>query len=48
MGQKIVMTLDSAQETDVPEAEFAIPADYKELNPPAVGKPDNSTEKSQR
>lgn len=48
MGQKIVMTLDSAQEMDLSEAEFAIPADYKELNPPAAGKTDNSTEKSQR
>jgi hypothetical protein len=48
MGQTIVMTLDSAQETDVPQAEFAIPADYKELNPAAGGKPDKSTEKSQR
>jgi hypothetical protein len=48
MGQKIVMTLDSAQEMDVPDADFAIPADYKELNPPAVGKTNNSTEKSQR
>jgi hypothetical protein len=48
MGQKIVMTLDSAQETDVPEAEFSIPADYKELNPADTGKKDPSTEKSQR
>src|ERR1700693_3756298 len=48
MEQKIVVTLDSAQETDVPEADFAIPADYKELNPPAVDKTDHSTEKTQR
>ena len=47
MGQKIVMTLDSAQETDVPDADFAIPADYKELTPPATEKRDPS-EKSQR
>ena len=46
MGQKIVMTIDSAQEMDVPDAEFAIPADYKELNPPGTGKTDNSKEKS--
>ena len=45
MGQKIVMTLDSAQEIDVPDADFAIPADYKELNPPAGEKADHSTEK---
>ena len=48
MGQKIVMTLDSAQEMDLPDADFAIPADYKELNPPVIEKPDHSTEKSQR
>ena len=48
LGQKIVMTLDSAQEIDVPDAEFAIPVDYKELNPPASDKADHSTDKSQR
>jgi len=48
MEQKIVVTLDSAQETDVPEADFAIPADYKELNPPVAKQPDGSTDKSQR
>ena len=47
MGQKIVMTLDSAQETDLPDADFAIPADYKELNPPVTEKRAPS-EKSQR
>jgi Domain of unknown function (DUF4412) len=45
LGQKIVMTLDSAQEIDVPDADFAIPGDYKELNPPAG---DKATDKSQR
>jgi Domain of unknown function (DUF4412) len=48
MGQKIVVTLDSAQEAPVPDGDFAIPADYKELNPPEVEKTDHSTEKSQR
>ena len=48
LGQKIVMTLDSAQEIDIPDTDFAIPADYKELNPPAAEKPDHSTEKSQQ
>jgi Domain of unknown function (DUF4412) len=48
MGQKIVMTLDSVQEIDVPEADFIIPTDYKELSPPPVGKTENTTEKSQR
>jgi hypothetical protein len=48
MGQELIMTLESAQETDVPDADFEIPADYKELNPPAVGGPDNApTEKGQ-
>ena len=37
MGQKIVVLLASAQETDVPDSEFAIPADYKELNPRESG-----------
>ena len=37
MGQKIVVLLDSAQETDVPDSEFVIPADYKELNPRESG-----------
>ncbi len=31
MGQKIVMTIDSAQEMDLPDTDFAIPGDYKEL-----------------
>ncbi len=48
MGQKIVMTLDSVQEIEIPDADFAIPADYKELNPTSVGKKDASGEKSQR
>jgi hypothetical protein len=46
MGQKIVMTIDSAQEMDLPETDFSIPGDYKELSPP--GKADSSKEKSQR
>jgi hypothetical protein len=48
MGQKIVMTLDSAQEMDVPEGDFAIPADYKELNPPKVEKLETTKDKQQR
>ena len=48
MGQKIVMTLDSAQETEVPDADFVIPGDYKELNPPADDKTRHSADKSQR
>ncbi len=38
MGQKIVVTLDSAQETDVPDTDFVVPPDYKELNPRESGK----------
>jgi hypothetical protein len=48
MGQKIVMTLDSVQEMDVPEKDFAIPVDYKELNPSTAGKPETPKEKQQR
>jgi hypothetical protein len=48
MGQKIVMTIDSVQEMDLPDADFAIPGDYKELSPPPTGKTDSSKEKSQR
>jgi hypothetical protein len=48
MGQKIVMTIDSAQEMDLPDTDFAIPGDYKELSPPSTGKADSSKEKSQR
>jgi hypothetical protein len=29
----MVTTLTSAQETPVPDSDFAVPADYKELNP---------------
>jgi hypothetical protein len=38
MGQKIVVILDSALETDVPDTDFIIPSDYKELNPREPGK----------
>ena len=48
MGQKIVITLDSAQEVEVPQTDFNIPADYKELNPPTAEKSNSPTEKSQR
>lgn len=37
MGQKVVVLLDSAQETDVSDSEFVVPADYKELNPRESG-----------
>jgi hypothetical protein len=38
MGQKIVVLLDSAQESEVPDTDFIIPPDYKELNPRETGK----------
>ena len=38
MGQKIVVILDSVQETDVPETDFIVPSDYKELSPRETGK----------
>jgi hypothetical protein len=38
MGQKIVVILDSAQETYVPDTDFVIPSDYNELNPRGPGK----------
>jgi hypothetical protein len=48
MGQKTVMTLVSAQEMDIPDGEFAIPIDYKELNPSTVEKGEATKEKQQR
>jgi hypothetical protein len=48
MGQKIIMNVDSVQETNAPDADFAIPADYKELNPVGTEKGNTSTEKPQR
>jgi Domain of unknown function (DUF4412) len=33
LGQKVVTTLDSMEETTLPDSDFAIPADYKELKP---------------
>jgi Domain of unknown function (DUF4412) len=48
MGQTTVMTVVSAQETDVPDGDFAIPPDYKELNPSTVGKGEATKEKQQR
>jgi hypothetical protein len=48
IGQKIVMTLLSAQEMDLPDVDFAIPADYKELNPSAAEKSEVTKEKQQR
>ena len=38
MGQKIVVILDSVQETEVPDTDFIVPSDYKELSPRETGK----------
>jgi Domain of unknown function (DUF4412) len=33
LGQSVVVTLESVQQTDLTEADFSLPADYNELNP---------------
>jgi hypothetical protein len=33
LGQKVVITLESVQQTDLRDADFLVPPDYKELNP---------------
>jgi Domain of unknown function (DUF4412) len=33
LGQRVVVTLESVQQTDLTDADFSLPADYKELNP---------------
>jgi hypothetical protein len=48
IGQKIVMTLLSAQEMDLPDGDFAIPVDYKELNPATAEKSEATKEKQRR
>jgi Domain of unknown function (DUF4412) len=35
-GQKLTTTLDSAEETSLPDDEFAVPADYKEMSSPQL------------
>jgi hypothetical protein len=35
-GQKLTTTLDSAEETSLPDEDFTIPADYKEMSSPQV------------
>jgi hypothetical protein len=42
LGQKVVITLESVQQADLTDTDFAIPADYKELNPKQPEKPDHS------
>lgn len=33
-GQKFMTTLDSAEEANLPDDEFAVPADYKQITSP--------------
>ena len=42
LGQRVVMTLESVQQTDLTDADFSVPADYKELNPRQHEKTDHS------
>jgi Domain of unknown function (DUF4412) len=35
-GQKLTTTLDSAEETSLPDDDFTVPADYKEMSAPQV------------
>jgi uncharacterized protein DUF4412 len=42
LGQRVVVTLESVQQADLTDADFSIPADYKELNPRQHEKPDHS------
>jgi hypothetical protein len=35
-GQKVTTTLDSAEETSLPDDDFAVPADYKEMSSPQL------------
>lgn len=42
LGQRVVVTLESVQQTDVTDADFSVPADYKELNPRQHEKTDHS------
>ena len=39
LGQKITTTVDSIQETNLADSDFAIPADYKEINPVSLQNP---------
>jgi len=42
LGQRIVVTIESVQQTDLTDADFSVPADYKELNPRQHEKTDHS------
>jgi hypothetical protein len=42
LGQKVVVTLESVQQTDLNDTDFSLPPDYKELNPRQPEKADHS------
>jgi hypothetical protein len=44
-GEQIVTSIDSVQESDLPESDFSVPGDYKQLAPPAAAKKDTQTDK---
>jgi hypothetical protein len=35
-GQKLTTTLDSAEETTIPDDAFTVPTDYKEMSSPQL------------
>jgi hypothetical protein len=39
-GQKLVVNITSTQQTDLPDTDFSVPADYKELSLPGKSKKD--------
>jgi hypothetical protein len=39
-GQKLVVNITSTQKTDLPDADFSVPADYKELSLPGASNKD--------
>jgi len=47
LGQKITTTVDSVEETHLADSDFAIPIDYKELNPASLQDKDKSEAHSQ-
>ena len=44
-GQQIVTSINSVQETDLPDSVFSIPGDYKQLAPPAASGKNVQTDK---
>jgi hypothetical protein len=43
-GEQIVTSINSVQETNLPDSEFSMPGDYKQLTPPATAKKDAQTD----